>query len=358
MPAVGPALRRVAHELPLAVPTTPKRREQLAGGATAADGSLRVVLRAHLLAIDPGARSVRWSRDLSDLLLEEGGEDPGGHVPAGSEVADPAPPRLPVSLPTILAEDRTLVTVGGTAVILDARGELRDRVVVPMVDDSGPPPNTDLEGRPILTTIVGDVHVWHPDGLHSAGTGYGYDIVPVAVYADGTFAISGYAGKGFCRVASDGRLIWRSDLAAPDLVPTVSRAQHAAVGSLDEGSAIFAADGRRLATYATAATFAEYEVDRGWVALGSDSLARLSSTGEVRWRHRLAADGNLRWGCYRPIVDAEGTIYVATDEGIAAFDGDGARRGALALGGRPGPLVPVRAGLMAALVGDTLFLVE
>jgi hypothetical protein len=63
-------------------------------------------------------------------------------------------------------------------------------------------------------------------------------------------------------------------------------------------------------------------------------------------------------GCYQPIVDVDGTIYVATDDGIADVDGAGARRGALVLGDRPMPLLPVRAGLMAAIVGDTLLLIE
>lgn len=76
------------------------------------------------------------------------------------------------------------------------------------------------------------------------------------------------------------------------------------------------------------------------------------------WRRSLGAGGNLRWGCYQPIVDTNGTIYVATDTGIAAFDDAGAPLTSLALGARPMPLIPVRARLMAAIVGDTLLLIE
>jgi outer membrane protein assembly factor BamB len=349
MSMVGPALRRVAHGIPLAAPPVSAGIPRIAGGATAADDSLRVVLRGVLFAIDPDAQLVRWSRDLRELALPP---------PPSSEEDEPPPPPV-ASLSTILGEDRTLVTASDTAIILGARGELLDRIAVPMADDSGPAPNTDREDRPILTTIDGHVHVWHPEGLRGVGTRHGYDIVPVAVFADGTFAISGYAGSGFCRVASGGRVIWRSDLSDPDMLPTVSRAQHAAVGSLnDRCSALFDPDGRRLATYPAAAAFAEYEADRGWIALGSDSLARLTAAGEVAWRHPLDTGGNPRWGCYQPIVDAAGAIYVATADGIATFDGAGARRAALPLGGQPMPLIPVRAGLMAAIVGDTLLLIE
>lgn len=358
MPVVGPALRRVAHAISLAAPPGPAVTMATAGGATAADGSLRVVARGRLFAIDPDARVVRWSCDLRELA-GEGNLAPGTYAPAeparqGSGVA----PRMTASLPTILDGDRTLLTVAGDALVVGAGGDVMDRVEVPMVDDSGLAPNVDLEGRPILTTILGEVHVWHADGLRTASTNFGYDLVPVAVYADGTFAIAGYSGTGLCRAASDGRVVWRSDLRDADLVPTVSRAQHAAAGSLNaRRSAIFDADGRRIATYAAVATFAEYEVDRGWIAQGERSLARLTATGEVRWRHDLGATEELRWGRTQPLVDADGTIYVATAGGVAAFDGAGVQRAALSLGGSARPW-PVRAGVLAAVVGDELLLIE
>lgn len=359
MPVVGPALRRVAHEIPLTAPQASPGIIRIAGGAVASDGSLRVVLRGMLFAIDPATRLIRWARDLRDLALRPGSEHDDDDDDDAEVPEEEAPPTPAVSLPAILEGDRTLVTVSATGIILDAHGELCDRVAVPMSDDSGPAPNTDLEGRPIFTTIDGDVHVWHAEGLHRVGGGFGYDIVPVAVFTDGTLAISGYAGRGFCRVGSDGATIWRSDLADPDLLPTVSRAQHAAVGSLNERcSAVFDPEGRRIATYPAAAVFAEYEADRGWIALGTDSLARLTPAGQVVWRHPLCTASTLRWGCYQPIVDAVGTIYVATDDGIAAFDGSGARCAKLSLGGSPMPLFPVRAGLMATIVGDTLLLIE
>jgi hypothetical protein len=359
IPVKGPALRGVVHEIALSVPADPPGTTRIAGGATAADGSLRVMLRDVLFAIDPDTRRVRWSCDLRALAIRRS-SDPDDADRSGDKLEEDEPPprHSQGSLPAILDGDRTLVTAAGTAIIVDARGELCERVAVPMVDDSGPPPNTNLEGRPILTTMDGEVHVWHADGLRSVGRGFGYDVVPVAVYADGTLAVSGYAGTGFCRAGGDGGVIWRSDLGDPDLLPTVNRLQHAAVGSLNEHcSAIFDPEGRRLGTYPAAAVFAEYEAGHGWIALAKDALARLTPSGEVQWSHPLGSRG-LRWGCYQPIIDAGGTIYIATNDGLAAFDGSGAHRAALSLGGQPMPLIPVRAGLMAAIVGDTLLLID
>ena len=56
-------MRRVAHEISLTVPPASPGIIRIAGGAIAADGSLRVVLRGTLFAIDPAARLVRWARE-------------------------------------------------------------------------------------------------------------------------------------------------------------------------------------------------------------------------------------------------------------------------------------------------------
>src|SRR5689334_2811342 len=53
MPVDGAALRGVTPATPLSGPADPPGRTRIAGGATAADGSLRVVLRGVLFAIDP-----------------------------------------------------------------------------------------------------------------------------------------------------------------------------------------------------------------------------------------------------------------------------------------------------------------
>ena len=132
----GPTLRRVARSIPLPAspgPITP--RSQLGGGATATDGSLRVVLGCVLMAIELDG-GVRWIRDLREFA-----------IPPQSEIY--------ASLPSVLTSNQTLVTVSGAALIIGAQGELVERIAVPMVDDSGPAPNTVRAG--MMATIVGEM---------------------------------------------------------------------------------------------------------------------------------------------------------------------------------------------------------
>ena len=63
----GPRLERVVATIPLVTRLPASDSPTIAGGATAPDGSLRVVRSATLFAIDPASQGIRWSRDLSEL---------------------------------------------------------------------------------------------------------------------------------------------------------------------------------------------------------------------------------------------------------------------------------------------------
>lgn len=347
MPFAGPTLREAPLFLPLPAPPGESVSEGVAGGALAHDGSLRIVRGGALFAVDVRERRVRWSRHLGRAAstARSFGED-------AELVSRP-------SLPTVVTGDRTWVTLGSFALVFGPEGDLVERLDVGLPDDSGFAPNLDLEGRVVLTTLDGAVLVKEPGGLRTVGSGLGYDLPPVAVFDDGSFAVAGYAGAGICRLRSDGAIAWHGDLQDADLPPTVSRAQHTAVASVNDGcSAFFDPEGRRTGTFPHVALFAEHPADGGWIGLGDGVLGRLSLDGTVRWVRPIDpkrpedAPGPRPF----PLVDARGVIHVPTSNGIAAFDADGELVGELALGGCPSGLFPVGPGRMAAVVDDRLVL--
>jgi len=355
MPVRGPTLRTV--EARVRLPAPPSATPRIAGGATCEDGTLRVVRNSVVFAIRDAA--IIWRCDTRELGIQVDRDlaDPKTGQPYTGPDA-PQPSSLPCSLPSILSGNRTLVTVGSHAVVLAPDGALQARVEVPMADDSGPATNTDPDGSPVFTTMDGELYRWdHLTELRLLARGFGYDVVPIAVYADGTYGLSGYAGTGYTRVTRDGASVWRSDLRHADLLPTVSRAQHAAVGSINERcSALFDPDGARVATYDAAAVFAEAP-DGDWIALAQTSLARLAPDGTVRWRRPRPQRGSLRWGAVQPLVDPHGTIYVTDDRSIASYDQGGEQLDACELGAPPGPLFPIAEGRLATVVDDDLVVV-
>jgi len=327
------------------------------GGVIADDESLRVIHGDCLSAVELDG-TVRWTRAVRDLdaaivvppaqvVDEEGeaGEDDGGAI------EPERPPRLVRSLPTALAGGHTLIGVTRGAVIVDGRGEVVAQVAQDLMDDSGPSPCVTGSGVPVLSTIAEGVFAWEPGGLRRLGT-FGYDVVPPAVYRDDSLAISGYAGRGFCKVTLAGEVVWTTELAEADLLPSINSSQHAAVGSRnDRCSALYGASGATLGIHPCAAVFAEYP-DGGWIAVSDCAVARIDSSANKIWWAEIAT--TLRWGVLGPIVDPEGMIYVQDGESLVALDADGTAKFSVWLGKSVGPVFPVGAGRFAVVADGVL----
>lgn len=329
------------------------------GGVVADDGSLRVIHGDCLSAVELDG-SVRWT--VSVMALEAAIVRPPEPPLAAEEVGDDAPGEpleeaLPDrrrwirSLPTALVGGRTLLGVGGGAVIVDASGQVEAQVAQALMDDSGPSPSVTLRGVPILSTIAEGVFAWEPGGLRRLGS-FGYDIVPPAIYPDDSLAIAGYGGSGFCRVGLDGARMWDTELKEADLLPSINGSQHAAVGSRnDRCSVLYSAYGSTLGVHPCAAVFAEYP-DGGWIAVSDCAVARIDSSANKIWWAEIAT--SLRWGVLGPIVDPHGHIYVQDGESLIALDPQGTARFSLWLGKSVGPVFPVAPGRFAVIADGVL----
>lgn len=320
------------------------------GGVIADDGSLRVVHGDCLSAVEMDG-SVRWTVSVIEL-------DAAIVVPTPPPASDPdelpgeaSPLRQVRSLPTALAGGHTLLGVARGAVIVDANGRMVAQVAQELMDDSGPSPCVTRSGVPVLTTIAEGVFAWETTGLRRLGR-FGYDVVPPAVYRDDTLAIAGYSGRGFCRAALSGAVLWATELAEADLLPSINRSQHAAVGSRnDRCSALYAASGETLGIHPCAAVFAEYP-DGGWVAVSDCAVARIDSSANKIWWAEIAT--SLRWGVLGPIVDPSGMIYVQDGESLVALDPSGTAKFSVWLGKSVGPLFPVSPGRFAVVADGVL----
>lgn len=309
------------------------QRVELWGGpgiqsvVVASDGSLRVTCGHNLFALSPEGDCL-WSLPLAEAH----------------------------SAPVALVGGRTLLTVDDAVWVVDGRGK-RELTLgwEATCDDSGPSPNLSLCGEPIMTSPEGPVSVLRDWSWHDLGV-FGYDVVGPAVYDDGSLAIAGYFGHGFCRVDTDGTILFRSGIRETDLLPCVNRAQTAAVGSLNKSrSWFFDPIGRELGSYPAPCLFAEYPGNQ-WVAAGSESLSRLTQEGEVVWRRELPIAGD--WGLRQPLVDAEGHIYATLLAGVIGLDPDGKRLFQLQLGAaRVGPPTIIAPGRLALLAEDELLLI-
>lgn len=296
----GPSQPNICFQLGLPQGEPQDKRLTRSGGiVVVGDGSLRVAKGGFVSAISQEGE-MSWVKQLLN------------------DAATPTPYH---SAPLALGHADVLLTLQDSYVIIDGHGERRQHVKFDdYLDDSGPSPNLTLDGRLIITSPIGEVSLASGQGSQNVGN-FGYDIVPPALFDDGSLAISGYAGEGFCRVALDGELIWQSSLGDADLLPTVNQQQFSAVGSLNDGiSAIFSPSGEKIGQYGQPAVFADY-IDGQWIALSNESIARLSPAGEVIWQHPL--ETAIRWGALQPIVDQEGRIYTAAKDGIICFDAKG-----------------------------------
>jgi hypothetical protein len=295
-PHTSPRWRTIA----LPTPVDPPRRTY-DGVVILPDDTLRVCYAGRLTALTVEGE-ILWQIDLCGLS----GRD-------RSWVA---------SLPTVLQTEETLLFQPDGLLLVDNLGNPRKWPYVFSVDDFGGSPNLTCDGHPVLTCIAGEValrrseHEWQELGV------FGYDIVTPAVYPDNSLAISGYAGKGFCRVGADGKIHWRTSLKYADLPPTLNQDWIAAVGSLNERcSAFFTPDGERIGVYSEAALFS-VTPDGGWVAVSKQRLARLSVMGKEIWSCSLSP--GEKWSQIQPpLVDKDGFLFVRHQEGFLCFDPHG-----------------------------------
>lgn len=320
----GPTEGRILHRVPLAGccpdDTTP-------AVVVSSDGDLRVTCNNSLFGVDANGSPV-WEVELEP----------------------------PHSAPVALAEGRTLLTVVDDLCIVDRNGDVELTVRwSSCCDDSGPSPNINHANEPIVTSPMGPVSLLREWSWHDLGV-FGYDIPVPALYDDDSMAIAGYCGEGFCRVRADRSFVFRSQLQQADLLPCVSRAQAAAVGSFGQGkSCFFDPDGKEMGTFPRPCLFAEYPGEQ-WIAASREGLYRLTRDGRPLWERVLPIHGD--WGLRQPVVDSEGRIYAALLAGLIALDPQGQRLFQLQLGtARAGPPTIIAPHLLAIVVEDELLLI-
>jgi hypothetical protein len=309
----------------------------MSGVVVAADGSLRVCHAGVLSAWGPDV-SPKWEVDLA----------------AYRKLARPALP-FGASLPTVLADGSTLIQLrGGVLRVSVDGGGVEAFALDASLDDSGMSPNVTQDGYPLVPSVTGELYILR-DGLWATvgDRGYGFDILCPALYADGSLAVAGYYGTGFCRVELDGRIRWQTDLREADRLPTINRAQVAAVGSLnDKVSVFFAPDGSRLGRYPRAAVFTAYGDE--WIALSASRVARVTTLGEELWAREVSVH-RLLAGVMQPVVDVDGYIYIRHDAGVLCCAPDGATVFELALPATlPDPVSIIAPGVLAVIHGDML----
>lgn len=226
------------------------------------------------------------------------------------------------SSPVALENGACLVAFpdSGCVHIYNDQGEcLEQRAFDNMLDRSGYPPNITNDGNLIISSTSGEVFLSNSTQMITLGI-FGYDILTPAIYSDDSLAIPGYYGTGFCRVSVSGEIIWRTDFADADLLPTINKQNIVAVGSLNEGkSAFYTEEGKLLGTYDRAAIFAEYSPD-AWIALSEQYVAKLTLSGSEIWGHSLQESG---LGYNQPIVDSLGHVYLIDNGTLLCFSGEG-----------------------------------
>lgn len=293
--------------LPPPLGTVSERLTRHGGVAVCADGTLRVAKNGVLTALTLTGELL-WIYQLAEAEAEADQEPLEYH-----------------SAPVTLASGSTLVTLQRTFVIVDAEGEKKHQIKNgDGFDDSGLAPNLTRRGQLIATSINGRVAVATRRRWKTVGH-FGYDILPPAVYNDGSLAIAGYAWTGFCRVKLDGTFVWQTDFREADLLPCINRQQIAAVGALNENrSLFFAPDGQEVGSYDRAAVFAEH-LDGTWIAYSGGVVARLTGTGQRIWEQAAGLEHVAYiWSNYQPIVDRAGCVYLVGADGIMGLDPDGA----------------------------------
>jgi hypothetical protein len=308
-------------------PAAAGRHQRFHGIVLSDDGTLRVVSGGHLSCVAVG-QGVRW-RD----------EEPC------------------VAPPVALAGGEALVVRSQSFDVLDGQGARRLRIPTSFSpDDSGISPclvPADREDVLIATSPGGEVFRRDADRWVELGT-FGYDILPPAVFSDGSLGLAGYAGHGYCRVELSGQVRWRSGFSEADLLVTVSSSQHSAVGSVNEArSELYTPEGRLLGRYAHPAVFSEHP--DGWVALSDGLVAQLALDGTAHWQQPLPVKRG--WGGLQIITDPRGHLYVPGEDGVTALSPSGEPLFHVPLGGPVLAMGMVAPGQLAVLCGDQVSVV-
>jgi hypothetical protein len=332
----GPESGRLAWTvaLPAGDERTPNKGSSISGAVTCADSSLRVTYAGSLFAVTVG-QGIDWQVPLL-------GDDDDYH-----------------SLPVALEDNSTLVNLSRAIIVINAQGIVRTRIETEnelSLDDSGPSPCVTDSGKLVISSPLGDV-MWLDGAIWRSIGVFGYDILPPAVFADGTLAIAGYYHSGYCRADLSGRMIWETGFLEADLLPSVALNQCSAVGSVnDHASIVVSPDGEVLGRYERAAVFAEH-IDGKWVALSEGRIALLGNTGNVIWQKDIPI--KRTWGALQPIVDSQGNIYAPIEGGVVGFDPKGNERFRCRLsGGTPNSLSMIDKGKLAFVVDDQLAVIS
>jgi outer membrane protein assembly factor BamB len=242
----GPVNNRLRWRLPLPKLVLQKRnRSPLPAIAVADDGSLRVTSCGVLHAVSMEGRLL-WSRSLRT-------------TGSGTQSV------LAFSAPVTLPSNRVFVaTTHDKAIEFDSAGQiLHTYEIEGPLDDSGFAPNVTADGRVLLTAIPGELSILNEGATRTIGS-YGYDLPPPAIFDDGTLAVAGYYGAGYCRLRTDGTFVWKSRLHQADGLPSIARDQFSATHSLNDGcSVIFDPEGQECGRIPWSALFAE-SLDDGW----------------------------------------------------------------------------------------------
>jgi outer membrane protein assembly factor BamB len=314
-------------------------RPRTASGVVAADGSLRIVSHGILYALSQKG-NIRWKQLLSKY------DDTENSMEKNFEYSS--------SLPSIINEFNTLILLHEKAVVIDQQGELINQINIPTWVYRSP--NLTLDEEPVFTADSGGVFIWSKKGLIKVPI-KGLDIERVAVYEDGSLGISAYALDGYCRIHTDGSIVWKTTLKDADLIPTLNNAQYAAVGSVnDECSIIFSPDGQTIGHYPEAAVFAVCVNDE-WIASSKKHIARLNHTGEVLWQYSRTGIFDV-FSDPQPIVCNEDRIYFVDGNQFIALEGDGRKIWELRLGTTSPYIFPISAGIFGAMVDETLWFIH
>ncbi len=348
VPTWGPPQGRIRAWISLPTPANTGIRGS--GIAVLTDGLLCVVYGGYATAFTLAGNRL-WTYLLTDL--PEGGADVTDDMTTdstrvGTNHLDYHSP------PVALATAEIVLSLPNSYLILNRQGTRTIQQAIGGGDDSGYAPNLTLDGALVLTSMFGDITIVEANQQRALGIGFGYDIVPPAVYADGSLAVAGYYGTGFCRVQLNGQFLWQTDFHEADLQPSLSHEDIAGVGSLNDAcTRFFALTGQQIGEYPQAARLACYSQSE-WIAGARGYLARLDPTGHVEWEQEHES---LR--LTQPITDAVGHIYSVTDSGITGWDGTGHVVFHVATEETPADsLALVAPGVLACIVGETLLLVE
>lgn len=352
----GPKHGRLAIEVPLAAPVADGRSWRGGGLVVGADGVMIVASGGRFLRIGLDGRV------LVEALIPPQSRDP--YVDPDDVIEDPpdAVERVHhtvVAPPVALADGGAVVIAPPDLLVFDSRGVLAGGAYVGTgPDDSGLSPNVTDTGALVLTQVMGPVE-WFIDGQVRDMGIFGYDIVPVALFADDAMVISGYAGSRLVCVDPDGARRWRVDMDA-DMLPAIDADGFVAAGSVNEQrSVIVAPDGSVAGAVDGAAAFAEGS-NGDWFARFKTGLSRVRRDGSPVWTVPCEVLRGLRWGAQAPIADAAGRVYVLAPDALLALDADtGAEIFRAPLGGAPrAALALVAPGLCAILLEDRVVLIE